>query len=61
MWADPSTRRWRVSHDEPLGDDDNCVKASTPAQLSTGDRNQDLASCLDDRGAPPGQESSATE
>ncbi|PPK97452.1 calcium-dependent phosphoinositide phospholipase C [Kineococcus xinjiangensis] len=48
VWADPFSRRWRVSHDKPLGNDNNCVKASSPAQLYTGDRNQDLASCLDD-------------
>jgi hypothetical protein len=39
---------WDVSHDDPLASDNNCVQASMAAGLYTGDRNQDLDSCLDD-------------
>jgi hypothetical protein len=37
-----------VSHDNPLGSNNNCVQAGTAADLYTGDRNQNLDSCLDD-------------
>lgn len=47
-WANVFTHKWNVSHSNPLGSDNNCVQASTPADLYTGDRNQNLDSCLDD-------------
>jgi hypothetical protein len=47
-WANVFTRKWNVSHSNPLGSDNNCVKAGTAADLYTGDRNQNLDSCLDD-------------
>ncbi|WBO61811.1 hypothetical protein [Streptomyces camelliae] len=47
-WANVFTGKWNVSHSNPLGSDNNCVQASTPADLYTGDRNQNLDSCLDD-------------
>lgn len=48
VWVDTVFHRWRVSHDNPLGDSNNCAAASTVAQLRTGTRNQDLGVCLDD-------------
>ncbi|HKS48403.1 MAG TPA: phosphatidylinositol-specific phospholipase C domain-containing protein [Amycolatopsis sp.] len=48
VWDDVVSKRWRVSHSNPLGDDNNCVAASTAADLYTGNRNQNLGSCLSD-------------
>ena len=57
-WVDPFTNEWKVSHSSPLGNDNNCVNASTPADLYQGSANKDLGSCLDDiriwLGAHPG-------
>ncbi|WEO99571.1 hypothetical protein A6P39_039070 [Streptomyces sp. FXJ1.172] len=47
-WANVFTGKWNVSHSNPLGSDNNCVKASAASGLYTGDRNQNLDSCLDD-------------
>jgi hypothetical protein len=47
-WDDTVTHEWKVSHDNPWGNNNNCVNASTTADLYTGGRNQDLQSCLDD-------------
>ncbi|WP_042396905.1 Ca2+-dependent phosphoinositide-specific phospholipase C [Streptacidiphilus carbonis] len=47
-WANPFTRKWNVSHSSPLASNNNCVQAGTAADLYTGDRNQNLDSCLDD-------------
>jgi hypothetical protein len=47
-WANVLTGKWNVSHDNPLGSSNNCVQASTAASLYTGNRNQNLDSCLDD-------------
>ncbi|MER6977470.1 phosphatidylinositol-specific phospholipase C domain-containing protein [Streptomyces carpinensis] len=47
VYTDPLSRRWRVSHSNPLGDDNNCEAARTPAELYGKSRNQDLGSCLD--------------
>jgi hypothetical protein len=47
-WANVLTGKWNVSHDNPLGSSNNCVKATTAANLHTGSRNQNLDSCLDD-------------
>lgn len=47
-WANPITRKWNVSHSSPLASNNNCVQAGTAADLRTGDRNQNLDSCLDD-------------
>ncbi|OIK02149.1 hypothetical protein BIV23_25185 [Streptomyces monashensis] len=47
-WANVFTGKWNVSHSNPLGSDNNCVQASTAADLYTGNRNQNLDSCLDD-------------
>lgn len=48
VWPDVLTRQWRVSHSNPLGNDNNCVAATSAAQLYTGTRNKDLEHCLDD-------------
>jgi len=47
-WANVLNGKWDVSHDNPLGSANNCVKATSSADLYTGDRNQNLDSCLDD-------------
>jgi hypothetical protein len=47
-WTDVFTQEWKVSHDSPTGNNNDCVDASTAAQLYTGGANKDLGSCLDD-------------
>ncbi|MFD9338758.1 phosphatidylinositol-specific phospholipase C domain-containing protein [Streptomyces sp. NPDC060028] len=48
VWTNFFGSSWRVSHDNPFGNDNNCENASTPAQLRTKSRNQNLAGCLSD-------------
>jgi hypothetical protein len=48
VWDDVITREWKVSHSNPLGNANNCVAASTPAQLYSGGANKNLEYCLDD-------------
>ncbi|WP_422734278.1 phosphatidylinositol-specific phospholipase C domain-containing protein [Micromonospora sp. WMMD558] len=47
VWPDIFVRQWRVSHSNPLGNDNNCVAATSAAQLYTGNRNRNLEHCLD--------------
>ena len=47
-WDDFFTNEWKVSHDSPFGNTNNCVDATSPAQIYTGSANKDLGSCLDD-------------
>ncbi|GAA3617655.1 phosphatidylinositol-specific phospholipase C domain-containing protein [Streptomyces chitinivorans] len=47
VWAKYSGG-WRVAHDGPLVDDNNCENASSPAELRSRPRNQSLAGCLAD-------------
>lgn len=47
VYVDSLTHRWRVSHSNPLGNDNNCEAAKTPGDLYSKSRNQDLGSCLD--------------
>jgi Phosphoinositide phospholipase C, Ca2+-dependent len=47
-WANVLNGKWDVSHSDPLASNNNCVQASTAAGLYTGNRNQNLDSCLDD-------------
>ncbi|WP_327288077.1 phosphatidylinositol-specific phospholipase C domain-containing protein [Streptomyces sp. NBC_01198] len=58
VWDDFFTQEWKVSHSNPTGNSNNCVNASSAAQLYTGGANKDLESCLDDvrvwLGAHPG-------
>ncbi|MCX5375112.1 phosphatidylinositol-specific phospholipase C domain-containing protein [Streptomyces sp. NBC_00091] len=48
VWTNFFGSGWRVSHDNPFGNDSNCENATTPAQLRTKSRNQNLAGCLSD-------------
>ncbi|MET7380149.1 phosphatidylinositol-specific phospholipase C domain-containing protein [Streptomyces sp. NPDC005526] len=48
VYTDSLSRRWRVSHGNPFGDDNNCEAAKTPAELYGKSRNRDLGGCLDD-------------
>jgi len=48
VWPDIFTHEWKVSHDSPTSNNNNCVNASTAADLYTGGANKDLESCLDD-------------
>jgi hypothetical protein len=47
-WTDVFTNEWKVGHDSPTSNDNNCVNATTPADLYTGGANKDLGACLDD-------------
>jgi hypothetical protein len=47
-WADFVTGEWKVSHDNPLGNNNNCVQATSSSDLYAGSANKDLNSCLDD-------------
>jgi hypothetical protein len=47
-WDDIFTREWKVSHDKPTSNDNNCVDASSAADIYSGSANKDLGSCLDD-------------
>ncbi|MFI9243091.1 phosphatidylinositol-specific phospholipase C domain-containing protein [Streptomyces sp. NPDC053086] len=51
VYVDSITHRWRVSHSNPLGNDNNCEAAKTPGELYGKSRNQDLGSCLDNMAA----------
>lgn len=48
VWTNNFGGGWRVSHNNPLGNDNNCTNASTVEELRTGDRNQTLDGCLAD-------------
>ncbi|WP_441249333.1 phosphatidylinositol-specific phospholipase C domain-containing protein [Kitasatospora sp. McL0602] len=48
VWTDVFTKEWKVSHANPLGNSNNCVDASSTAQLYSGGANKDLESCFDD-------------
>ncbi|MFI6071449.1 phosphatidylinositol-specific phospholipase C domain-containing protein [Actinoplanes sp. NPDC051343] len=48
VWPDIVTREWKVSHSNPLGNANNCVAATSPAQLYSGGANKNLEYCLDD-------------
>jgi len=51
VYADSLSKRWRVSHSNPLGNDNNCEYADSPDELYSQARNQDLGSCLDNMAA----------
>ncbi|QNP66297.1 phosphatidylinositol-specific phospholipase C domain-containing protein [Streptomyces genisteinicus] len=48
VWTNVFGRSWRVSHENPLGNANNCAGAASAAQLRTGARNRDLGGCLAD-------------
>ncbi|WP_225837941.1 Ca2+-dependent phosphoinositide-specific phospholipase C [Streptomyces sp. NK08204] len=47
VYVDTISHRWRVSHSNPWGNDNNCEDADTPGELYSKNRNQDLGGCLD--------------
>lgn len=51
VYADSLSKRWRVSHSNPFGNDNNCEHADTPGELYSQSRNQDLGGCLDNMAA----------
>ncbi|MEV8391523.1 MULTISPECIES: phosphatidylinositol-specific phospholipase C domain-containing protein [unclassified Streptomyces] len=48
VWTNLFGASWRVSHSNPLGNDNNCANATTASQLRTNAKNRDLAGCLTD-------------
>nr|WP_234336208.1 phosphatidylinositol-specific phospholipase C domain-containing protein [Streptomyces sp. NRRL S-920] len=48
VWTNGFGSGWRVSHSNPLGNDNNCENAQHPGELRTKPRNQSLAGCLRD-------------
>ncbi|PVE13115.1 phosphatidylinositol-specific phospholipase C domain-containing protein [Streptomyces scopuliridis] len=48
VWTNVFGASWRVSHSNPLGNDNNCANAATVSQLRTNAKNRDLAGCLTD-------------
>ncbi|WP_206612292.1 phosphatidylinositol-specific phospholipase C domain-containing protein [Prescottella agglutinans] len=48
VWTNAAGPDWRVSHSNPVANDNNCAGATSPAQLRTGPRDQFLGGCLDD-------------
>lgn len=48
VWTNVFGASWRVSHSNPLGNDNNCVNAANAAELRTKSRNRDLGGCLAD-------------
>ncbi|MER6997653.1 phosphatidylinositol-specific phospholipase C domain-containing protein [Streptomyces sp. NPDC000410] len=48
VWTNVFGRSWRVSHNNPIGNDNNCVNAANAAELRSKARNQDLGGCLAD-------------
>ncbi|MGW6868663.1 phosphatidylinositol-specific phospholipase C domain-containing protein [Streptomyces sp. NPDC054901] len=48
VWTNFFGSSWRVAHDNPFGNDNNCENAGNAAQLRTKSRNQNLAGCLSD-------------
>jgi hypothetical protein len=48
VWDDVFTREWKVSHDSLTSNKNNCVDASSAADLYRGTANKNLGSCLND-------------
>lgn len=48
VWTNVFGSSWRVSHNNPLGNDNNCENAATAAELRTKSVNHDLGGCLAD-------------
>lgn len=48
LWSNGLGRSWRVSHNNPLGNNNNCEGAANAAELRTKDRNRDFGGCLAD-------------
>jgi len=48
VWTNVFGASWRVSHDNPFGNNNNCVNAANVSELRTKATNRDLAGCLSD-------------
>lgn len=48
VWTNVFGASWRVSHSNPIGNDNNCENAANASELRTKSRNRDLAGCLSD-------------
>ncbi|QKW48421.1 phosphatidylinositol-specific phospholipase C domain-containing protein [Streptomyces buecherae] len=48
VWTNAFGPGWRVSHSNPLGNDNNCAGAASRAELRGGKRDQGLPGCLAD-------------
>ncbi|MFD6418580.1 phosphatidylinositol-specific phospholipase C domain-containing protein [Streptomyces sp. NPDC060194] len=48
VWTNSTSRTWRVAHDNPVANDNNCENAASADRLRTRPRNQSLAGCLAD-------------
>ncbi|EGD22536.1 phosphatidylinositol-specific phospholipase C domain-containing protein [Prescottella equi] len=48
VWTNAAGPDWRVSHSNPVANDNNCAGATSADQLRTGPRDQFLSGCLDD-------------
>lgn len=48
VWTNAVGPDWRVSHSDPIANDNNCVGATAADRLRAGPRDQFLSGCLDD-------------
>lgn len=48
VWTNIFAGGWRVAHENPLGNDNNCTAATTPEELRTNPRDQRFDGCLAD-------------
>ncbi|MFD3926117.1 phosphatidylinositol-specific phospholipase C domain-containing protein [Streptomyces sp. NPDC058614] len=48
VWTNVFGASWRVSHSNPLGNDNNCVNAANASELRAKATNRDLGGCLAD-------------
>ena len=48
VWTNVFGSSWRVSHDNPLGNNNNCANATTVSRLRTNSKDRDLGGCLTD-------------
>ncbi|WP_344495478.1 phosphatidylinositol-specific phospholipase C domain-containing protein [Streptomyces enissocaesilis] len=48
VWTNAFGSSWRVSHSNPVGNDNNCVNAANANELRAKPRNQNLGGCLAD-------------
>ncbi|MEV0324798.1 phosphatidylinositol-specific phospholipase C domain-containing protein [Streptomyces sp. NPDC050658] len=48
VWTNPFGNGWRVSHTNPVGNNNNCENAVSASELRTKPRNQRLTGCLAD-------------
>ncbi|MCF6525907.1 phosphatidylinositol-specific phospholipase C domain-containing protein [Streptomyces sp. JJ36] len=48
VWTNSFGSGWRVAHDNPFGNDNNCENAASPGELRSKPRNRSLGGCLAD-------------